>query len=169
MAKAAESASGQKMFSADCVSVLLMALGNTTISRAQLDMMSALDGTRTASSFEHQFRPVIAKAKELKLRADAGEKFAPVQPNKKRSTYGLYHDAFAMLTACKTDDKVTPASTPKRKSAASQEDKPPKKAKTTPKKRDTPTEELDGMSDNGFPQDADEFIKREQDWEYDFS
>jgi hypothetical protein len=40
-------ATGQKMIPADCVSVLLMALGNTSITKAQYDMMSALDGSRT--------------------------------------------------------------------------------------------------------------------------
>ena len=66
---------GQKVVPADCVSVLLMALGSTTITKAQYEMMSALDGTRTASSFEHQFRTITAKAKELKARAEKGETF----------------------------------------------------------------------------------------------
>lgn len=77
-------AGGQKMISADCVSVLLMALGCTSISKDQLNMMSALDGTRTASSFEHQFRSISAKAKDLKRRVDEGEKFTPVPPGPKR-------------------------------------------------------------------------------------
>jgi hypothetical protein len=93
MGKATDSpAGGQKMIPADCVSVLLMALGSTGITRAQLDMMSALDGTRTASSFEHQFRSISAKAKELKKRIDDGEKFAPVQPGVKRGVQ-RYYDA----------------------------------------------------------------------------
>ncbi|CAN9338632.1 unnamed protein product [Alternaria alternata] len=71
---------GQKVVPADCVSVLLMALGSTTITKAQYDMMSALDGTRTASSFEHQFRTITAKAKELKARAEKGETFQAVAP-----------------------------------------------------------------------------------------
>jgi hypothetical protein len=74
----------QKMISANCVSVLLMALGSTTISKSQLDMMSALDGTRTASSFQHQFRSIVAKAKELKKRVEDGEKFVPISPAIKR-------------------------------------------------------------------------------------
>jgi hypothetical protein len=85
MGKAVDSpAAGQKMIPADCVSVLLMALGNTTITRDQLNMMSALDGSRTANSFEHQFRSIIAKAKELKKRVEDGETFAAVQPVQKR-------------------------------------------------------------------------------------
>jgi hypothetical protein len=75
---------GQKVVPADCVSVLLMAIGSTTISKAQYEMMSALDGTRTASSFEHQFRTITAKAKELKARAEQGEAFQPVAPSNKR-------------------------------------------------------------------------------------
>ena len=72
------------MVPADCVSVLLMALGNTSISMKQYDMMSALDGTRTASSFQHQFRSILQKAKELKTRQEAGEEFIPVEASKKR-------------------------------------------------------------------------------------
>jgi hypothetical protein len=88
MGKAAtESTSTQKMVPADCVSVLLMALGSTTISKSQYDMMSALDGTRTASSFEHQFRSITAKAKDLKARVDNGEKFEPVRPANKRGAF----------------------------------------------------------------------------------
>jgi hypothetical protein len=84
MAKAPTNNGAQKMVPADCVSVLLMALGTTSISKAQYEMMSALDGTRTASSFEHQFRTITARAKELKARADQGEKFEPVAPASKR-------------------------------------------------------------------------------------
>ena len=50
-------------------------------------MMSALDGTRTASSFEHQFRTITAKAKELKARAEKGETFQAVTPVNKRGEY----------------------------------------------------------------------------------
>lgn len=85
MAKVTDSpAGGQKMISADCVSVLLMALGCTGITKTQLEMMSAMDGTRTANSFEHQFRSIMAKARELKKRVEDGEKFEPVQPGSKR-------------------------------------------------------------------------------------
>lgn len=76
-------AAGQKTISADVVSVLLMALGNTTITKDQLNMMSAIDGTRTASSFEHQFRSIIAKAKELKKRVEDGEVFTAVAGQKR--------------------------------------------------------------------------------------
>lgn len=79
MGKTVDSPAGaQKMISVDCVSVLLMALNNTSITKEQLNLMSALDGTRTASSFEHQFRSITAKAKELKRRVDDGETFTPV-------------------------------------------------------------------------------------------
>jgi hypothetical protein len=81
---AASEVNGTKVVPADCVSVLLMAIGNTTITKQQLNMMSALDGTRTASSFEHQFRSIIAKAKDLKARVDNGEDFTPVASDKKR-------------------------------------------------------------------------------------
>ncbi|KAF2636389.1 hypothetical protein P280DRAFT_409842 [Massarina eburnea CBS 473.64] len=75
------------MFTENTVAVLLMALGNTSISTAQYGMMSALDGEKTASSFQHQFRSVLKKAKELKARADDGETFAAVAPDKKRGLF----------------------------------------------------------------------------------
>lgn len=85
MGKANDSpAGGQKMIAADCVSVLLMALGCTGITRTQLEMMSAMDGTRTANSFEHQFRSIMSKARDLKKRVEDGEKFEPVEPGFKR-------------------------------------------------------------------------------------
>ncbi|KAF1951266.1 hypothetical protein CC80DRAFT_553646 [Byssothecium circinans] len=56
----------------------------TSISEAQYEMMSALDGTRITSSFEHQFHSITAKAKYLKTRVDSGETFVPVAPAKKR-------------------------------------------------------------------------------------
>tara|TARA_R110002003_G_scaffold59_17_gene5367 strand:+ start:41468 stop:41734 length:267 start_codon:yes stop_codon:yes gene_type:complete len=80
----AEANDAQKMVPADCFSVLLMAVDKAAVTKAQYDMMSALDGSRTASSFEHQFRAITAKAKELKARVNAGEKFKPVQPTMKR-------------------------------------------------------------------------------------
>jgi hypothetical protein len=73
-----------KMFSADVVAAVLTASGTTSLSMRQYEIMSALDGTRTASSFQHAFRGVLAKSKELKARIEAGEKFEPVQPSNKR-------------------------------------------------------------------------------------
>lgn len=84
MGKAADPVvGGQKIITADTVAVLLMALDRTSISKEQLNIMSALDGTRTPSSFEHQFRPIIAKTKELKKRIADGETFAPVIAEKR--------------------------------------------------------------------------------------
>ncbi|CAI6331508.1 unnamed protein product [Periconia digitata] len=80
-----DSTSSGKMFSESTVAVLLMAMGTTSISSTQYEMMSALDGDKTASSFQHQFRTVLKKAKELKDRVDKGEKFAPVAAVAKRS------------------------------------------------------------------------------------
>jgi hypothetical protein len=73
-----------KMFSADVVAAVLLASGTTSLTMKQYEMMSALDGTRTASSFEHAFRTVLAKSKDLKARVEAGEAFKPVQPAIKR-------------------------------------------------------------------------------------
>ncbi|CAG5172075.1 uncharacterized protein ALTATR162_LOCUS7419 [Alternaria atra] len=141
---------GQKMVPADCVSVLLMALGSTTITRAQYDIMSALDGTRTASSFEHQFRTITAKAKELKARAENGETFQPVAPGNKRG-------------------QTTPATPKKRKNASSgSDDATPSKKKATPKSRGKQSQTpLENNMDETFPEDAVEFIKNEAKWEED--
>jgi hypothetical protein len=73
-----------KMFSADVVAAVLLASGTTSLTMKQYEMMSALDGTRTASSFQHAFRAVLAKSKDLKARVEAGETFEPVQPALKR-------------------------------------------------------------------------------------
>jgi hypothetical protein len=86
MAKAAaDNNDPAKMFSADVVAAVLMASGITSLSMKQYEMMSALDGTRTANGFQHAFRSVLAKSKELKARVESGEVFEPVPPSNKRS------------------------------------------------------------------------------------
>jgi hypothetical protein len=77
-------AAAGKSFSEDTVAIILMALGTTSISTAQYEMMSAMDGQKTVYAFQHQFRSVLKKAKELKQRVDDGETFTAVAPNKKR-------------------------------------------------------------------------------------
>jgi tryptophanase len=84
MAKAADNNDPAKMYSADVVAAVLTASGTTSLSMKQYELMSAMDGTRTASSFQHAFRAVLAKAKDLKTRVDNGEVFEPVQPTMKR-------------------------------------------------------------------------------------
>ncbi|KAF1360658.1 hypothetical protein EJ07DRAFT_115683 [Lizonia empirigonia] len=152
MAKTTDSsAGGQTMISADCVSVLLMTLGCTGITKTQLEMMSAVDGTRTANSFEHQFRPIMAMAKELKKRVEDGEEFIPVRPGPKRGT-------------------TTPA-TPKKRKGDDVNVTPSKKAKATPKPRGKkaqppPTPQpADDDEDDDLPDDMEDFIKSEKQWE----
>ncbi|KAF3051986.1 hypothetical protein E8E11_010494 [Didymella keratinophila] len=146
-------AAGLKMISADVVSVLLMALGNTTITKDQLNMMSAIDGTRTASSFEHQFRSIVAKAKELKKRVDDGETFTAVTAQKRGGT-------------------TTPA-TPKKRKGDDVDETPSKKPKATPKPRakkaqtEAPTPQPADDDDVNLPEDMADFIKSEKKWEED--
>ncbi|KAH7372315.1 hypothetical protein BKA66DRAFT_497119 [Pyrenochaeta sp. MPI-SDFR-AT-0127] len=153
MAKAAaDSAKGGKVFSADVVAAVLMVTGTTSLSMRHYELMSSLDGTKTASGFQHDFRSVIAKAKELKNRVEGGEKFEPVQPAKKRG------------------DTASPATPRKRKNAAaSDEDDTPTKKKATSKisGKKAPSQEEGPLGDvgEGFPRDADDFIKEEQVWE----
>jgi hypothetical protein len=77
-----------KMFSENVVAALILAKGDTTISKKCYEMMSALDGNKTASGLEHDFRSVIAKVKELKKRVEDGEVFVPVTPASKRGGGG---------------------------------------------------------------------------------
>ncbi|CBX95720.1 predicted protein [Plenodomus lingam JN3] len=124
----------------DCIAVLMATGGSTSITGAQYDMMSSINGERTASSFQHQFRHIIAKSKELKQRLENGEEFPPVPPPKKSA----------------------PA-TPKKRKAAGQKETPNKKA--TPKKdhrkQDTQAEE----QSRGDSLEAEDFqIKQEDAW-----
>lgn len=47
------------------------------------DTMSALNGKRTASSYQHKFRAVLKRARELKDLKDKGTKLQPVVPKPK--------------------------------------------------------------------------------------
>ncbi|KAH7086998.1 hypothetical protein FB567DRAFT_56763 [Paraphoma chrysanthemicola] len=153
MAKGATDNDPSKMYSADVVAAVLTASGTTSLSMKQYELMSAMDGTRTASSFQHAFRAVLARAKELKTRIDNGEVFEPVQPISKRGG---------------TSATNSPA-TPKKRKNTSDEDGTPSKKKATAKSRpkktaDEPTNDL-GDNDGDMPHDMDEFIKYEQEWD----
>ena len=76
-----------KTYSADVVAALLVATGTTTLSMKNYELMSAMDGNKTASAFQHDFRAVLSKAKDLKTRMDNGEAFEPVQPTAKRGKF----------------------------------------------------------------------------------
>jgi hypothetical protein len=76
-----------KTYSADVVAAVLMATGTTSLSMKHYEIMSSLDGVKTASAYQHDFRAVLAKAKELKTRVDNGEAFEPVTPSTKRGEY----------------------------------------------------------------------------------
>ncbi|KAI8940427.1 hypothetical protein NX059_004115 [Plenodomus lindquistii] len=146
----------QKDVLADCIAVLMATGGSTSISRAQYDMMSSINGERTASSFEHQFRHIIAKSKELKQRLQDGDEFPPVPPGKKGGA---------------ASGPATPATPNKRKPADNNSETPTKKPKATPRKKKTATPEEDGKDDfqaEGLPVDAREFIKAEETWEKEF-
>ncbi|KNG44569.1 hypothetical protein DDE82_007662 [Stemphylium lycopersici] len=152
MVSKAAADNGQKMVAADCVSVLLVALGNTSISKQQLEMMSALDGSRTVCSFEHQFRSIIAKAKELKARFDSVEAFQAVPRSSKRGP-------------------STPASNGKKRKTPpsdSDADSTPSKKRATPKAR-AKKQEKPAKNMEEFPDDAEDFIKNEAKWEQDFA
>ncbi|CAA9964435.1 hypothetical protein PTMSG1_07794 [Pyrenophora teres f. maculata] len=165
---------GQKMYSADVVAAVLCSTGTTSLSKQNYEMMSALDGKKTATAFQHDFRAVIAKAKELKARLNEGEAFEPVAPSSQRKTKK------------QVDTPVTPK---KRKPTSSDTDSTPSKKKktVTPKNNSTPKTSIDNDNDDDIdkklpltaaaaaadddeklPFDAATFIKSEMEWEDNF-
>ncbi|KAJ9648362.1 hypothetical protein H2201_000517 [Coniosporium apollinis] len=75
-------------FSLDTLAVLMLALKEKSgkgLENAHYEMMSALDGTKTAESFKHQMRPVITRANELKTQRDGGGVFQGVKSGTKRA------------------------------------------------------------------------------------
>ncbi|PWO20286.1 Fungal-trans domain containing protein, partial [Pyrenophora tritici-repentis] len=182
----------QKMYSADVVAAVLCSTGTTSLSNKNYEMMSALDGKKTASAFQHDFRAVIAKAKELKARVEEGEAFEPVAPASQRKGKKL-------ASTPTTPKKRKPTSTSPDSDSNSNTNTPPPKKKTktpTPKKptttttnttaKTTPTsktsndadeapsppldddEELQFATDEKMPFDVDTFIKEEMEWEHNF-
>lgn len=78
-----------KMYSADVVAAVLSVSGTTSLSMKQYELMSSVDGVKTASAFQHDFRAILAKAKELKSRFESGEVFEPVEPTAKRGKFSV--------------------------------------------------------------------------------
>ena len=76
-------AEANKTFSAEVLALILAASG-TTIGGKDYHIMAKLDETKTASGWEHTFRPIKARAKELKAKIDAGE-FGDVAGTPKKS------------------------------------------------------------------------------------
>lgn len=64
------------------------------------ELMSALDGNKTASAFQHDFRSVLQKAKDLRARIDGGEEFVPVKAGTKRSKYLPIHPSYSTAVIC---------------------------------------------------------------------
>jgi hypothetical protein len=173
-----------KVYSEDTIAVLLAANGISSISMAQYNMMSAFDGTKTGSSFQHQFRGTLRKAKELKARLDRGESFAPVTPSKKRSESDSSFSTVScanLIASNDIDGNASPATPSKKakatpKSAAAKPKTPKKKkdVETAPKVQDAQdvgNEDIFTAGDmqgghnyfaNGFEED---FIKTESEWQ----
>lgn len=75
----------QADFTFETVAILCSCLNNCTVTKAQYEMMSALDGTRTANAFQHQFRAVLKRARELKAKTDSGDTtMKPVEAEHKK-------------------------------------------------------------------------------------
>lgn len=73
-----------KAYSADVIAALLVATGTTSLTMKNYELMSSIDGVKTAAAFQHDFRVIITKAKDLTSRMKRGEVFEPVQPLVKR-------------------------------------------------------------------------------------
>ena len=82
--------SNKQTFSFDIVAALLLILRErgVTISRTHYELMSALDGHRTADAFQHQFRAVLARAKALHAQREDGVAFEAVKPMPKGRSKG---------------------------------------------------------------------------------
>ncbi|KAG9381530.1 hypothetical protein A1F94_007184 [Pyrenophora tritici-repentis] len=169
----------QKMYSADVVAAVLCSTGTTSLSNKNYEMMSALDGKKTASAFQHDFRAVIAKAKELKARVEEGEAFEPPPPHhpKKRKPTSTSPDSDSNSnTNTPPPKKKTKTPTPKKPTTTTTNTT----AKTTPTSKtsndadEAPSppldddEELQFATDEKMPFDVDTFIKEEMEWEHNF-
>ncbi|EUC44230.1 hypothetical protein COCMIDRAFT_98704 [Bipolaris oryzae ATCC 44560] len=155
--KATEKA--DKMFSADVVAAVLYSTGTTSLSMKNYEMMSSLDGKKSAYGFQHDFRSVIAKAKELKARVEGGEEFAPVASSAKRGPTTPVSTSSKRKNAEVSDVDRTPS-------------KPPSQKRTKQVKQEEASLEGNGKESgavkgfkNGIPEDFETFIKSEAAWE----
>lgn len=84
------SSNSKQNFSFDIVAALLLIMRERgiTISRTHYELMSALDGNRTADAFQHQFRAVLARAKVLHEQREQGVEFEAVKPVSKGRSKG---------------------------------------------------------------------------------
>jgi hypothetical protein len=92
-----------KTFSTDVVAAVLMATGTTSLTLKNYELMSSLDGVKTATAIQHDFRAVLAKSKELKARVENGEIFEPVLPATKRGKscgFSFYRTSPSPLPNC---------------------------------------------------------------------
>lgn len=65
----------EQTFNFETMAVVLYCVleSGVTLGDKHYQMMSAVDGDRSASAFQHQFRKVKARAKELQKQAASGE------------------------------------------------------------------------------------------------
>ncbi|USP76913.1 hypothetical protein yc1106_04187 [Curvularia clavata] len=158
MAPKAAADKGEKMFSADVVAAVLYCTGTTSLSMKNYEMMSSLDGKKSAYGFQHDFRLVLAKAKELKARVEGGEDFKPV-PSSRRDTAKKGKRAMSG-----SDVDETPS---KKKTKSKEEVKPVPAPKLVP----SPSKGI--LSAQGIlesvPADADAFMKGEEQWEEEYA
>ncbi|KAF2836408.1 hypothetical protein M501DRAFT_939413 [Patellaria atrata CBS 101060] len=94
-------------FSLDVVAALYMVAKEGSGLKGLYETLSAVDGTRTASSFEHQFRPIIKRANELAKEKAEGKVFEGVKPpNKRRFSRRLFVAWLTGLTGKRAEDAM---------------------------------------------------------------
>ncbi|KAF2754128.1 hypothetical protein EJ05DRAFT_541255 [Pseudovirgaria hyperparasitica] len=136
----------QMAFSLDTMATVLAAQGITSIPNTAYAMMSALDGQRTVNSFQHQFRPVVKRAKEIKAQMDSDAGIPIAVTPKKRGTAAKDDSEEATPTK-------KPRATPKKKAVANGSDTPSKrkvKAKEPEMKEET-AQIHDGVDEFALP------------------
>lgn len=74
-----------KTFSGEVLATILAA-SNTIIGGKHYEVMAKLDSSKTASSWEHTFRPIKARAKEITTMMEKGELGGTATPAKKSAT-----------------------------------------------------------------------------------
>jgi hypothetical protein len=138
MAKAPTDNGAQKMVPADCVSVLLMALSTTSISKAQYEMMSALSSAPSPPELKSSRHALIKERNSSLSRPLPSAVCVQIA-----SFYSLHFPDRIGGGASGTSSPATP-----RKRKNSDGETTPAKKRATPKKKQAATPPSDDDDDN---------------------
>ncbi|EME89470.1 uncharacterized protein MYCFIDRAFT_86380 [Pseudocercospora fijiensis CIRAD86] len=109
-------------FTFQIVSCLLAALSEsgTTLGAKHYKIMAQIDGTKTASGYEHMFRAVKARAKEINEEIGRGEKEKKVEGGKNKRGRKV-NNTKAKAKEENGDDDVDDEETPRKKAKVKKE------------------------------------------------